>query len=191
MLSLETKRKRTGSTGELRKENMKMISSNSVEKEKLGLPRNLNEWVGDLTLLGLAFDSVQTVHWDLNEKALQTSGPFRPQMLLTLLTYCYSRGIYGSQEIVQAIQQDKNVRYICAHNYPDWHLLRKFRRHSRAQLEQSLKWVLQQAWAKQCDAAQADYLGYDWFEDYLNVELDAAVQQRLELAILMDGVESD
>jgi hypothetical protein len=170
---------------------MKITQTNPVENEKVGLPRNLQEWVGELALLGLAFDSVQTVHWDLNEKALQTSGPFRPQMLLTLLTYCYSCGIYGSQEIVQAIQHNRNVRYICAHNYPDWQVLRKFRRHSRTQLEQSLKWVLQQAWAKQFDAAEADYMGYDWFEQYLSGELDSAVQQRLELAILMDGVESD
>src|SRR4051812_21473676 len=131
---------------------MKITQTNPVENEKVGLPRNLQEWVGELALLGLAFDSVQTVHWDLNEKALQTSGPFRPQMLLTLLTYCYSCGIYGSQEIVQAIQLNKNVRYICAHNYPDWHLLRKFRRHIRAQLEQNLKWGLQQARAHQSDA---------------------------------------
>src|SRR5689334_13178601 len=110
MLSLETNRNENGFHRGTQEREHKMIRSNSVEKEKLGLPRDLNEWVGGLTLLGLALDSVQTVHWDLNEKALQTSGPFRPQMLLTLLTYCYSRGIYGSQEIVQAIQQDKNVR---------------------------------------------------------------------------------
>jgi hypothetical protein len=170
---------------------MKMTNIITPESGKLGMPRNLAEWVGELPLLGLAFDSVQTVHWDLNEKALQTSGPFRPQMLLTLLTYCYSCGIYGSQDIVQAIQHNRNVCYICAHNYPDWLLLRRFRRHSRVQLEQSLKWVCQQAWAKRCDAALADYLGYEWFEQYLNGELDAAVQQRLELAILMDGVESE
>lgn len=155
------------------------------------MPRNLADWIGDLAILGLAFDSVQNVHWDLNEKALQTSGPFRPQMLLTLLTYCYSCGIYGSQDIVQAIQHNSTVRYICAHNYPDWHLLRKFRRHSRTQLEQSLKWVFQQAWARQCDAAEATFIGYEWFEHYLNTELDIAVQQRLEMAILMDGVESE
>jgi hypothetical protein len=170
---------------------MKLISKHPPESRKLEMPRNLAEWVGDLPLLGLAFDSVQNVHWDLNEKALQTSGPFRPQMLLTLLTYSYSCGIYGSQEIVQAIQHNANVRYICAHNYPDWHLLRKFRRHSRTQLEQSLKWLLQQAWAKQCDAGEAAFLGCDWFDQYLNGELDTAVQQRLEMAILMDGVESE
>jgi len=179
----------SSSTGELKKDKMKV--TNIPQSVKLELPRNLEQWIGERTLLNLAFDSVQNVHWDLNEKALMTSAPFRPQMLLTLLTYCYSCGIYGSQDIVQAIRQNPRVRYICAHNYPDWQTLRKFRRHSRPQLEQSLKWVLQQAWAEQCDAAEVQYLGYDWFEQSLDGELNAAVQQRLEMAILMDGVESE
>src|SRR5438128_2389954 len=115
--------------GTQRKKDMKLTNLNQCVK--LDLPRNLAECVGERALLDLSFDSVQNVQWELSEKALMISGPLRPQMLLTLLTYCYSSGTYGSQDIVQAIRQKPRVRYICAHNFPDWQTLRKFRRHSR------------------------------------------------------------
>ncbi|MDB6031331.1 MAG: Transposase [Verrucomicrobiales bacterium] len=170
---------------------MRLTNIKSPETEKLQVPRNLAQWTGNRGLLTLALDAGQNVQWGEKDRTLPMQSAYQPKMLLTLLTFCYASGIYGSQDILQAMQTKDSVRYICAHNYPDWAILRKFRRAYRSQLEQALRWVLQQAWAKRFDEAEADYLGYEWFETYLNANLDALVQGRLELAILMDGVESE
>jgi hypothetical protein len=170
---------------------MRLTYIQALKREKLVMPRNLAQWAGDRALLTLALDAAQNVEWEGKDRPLPVQGTFSPKMLLTLLTFCYSSGIYGSQDILQAIQANESARYICAHNYPDWGVLRKFRRAYRSQLEQALRWVFQQAWAKRFDGAEADYLGYDWFENYLKADLDAVVQSRLELAILMDGVEAE
>jgi hypothetical protein len=170
---------------------MRLTHIKSPEIAKFEVPRNLAQWLGERSLLTIALDAAQNVQWEDKDRALAMQGGYTPKMLLTLLTFCYASGVYGSQDILQAIQTNRTIRYICAHNYPDWSVLRKFRRGYRRQLEQALRWVFQQAWAKRLDDAEVDYLGYEWFENQLKAGLDATVQSRLELAILMDGVESE
>lgn len=170
---------------------MKVINLNRPNPPKLQLPRNLAEWTTEKGLLALALDSTQSINWQAKDIIHPFPRPLRPQMLLTLFTYCYSVGIYSTHDILEAIQNNRTVRYICAYNYPDEALLRKFRRSFRSQIEQALRWVMLQAWALRLDNAETDYLGYDWFLNHINSELDATVQSRLELAILLDGVEND
>ena len=35
-------------------------------------------------------------------------------MMLTLLTYCYATGVYGSTDIELNMQHDRMIRYLCA-----------------------------------------------------------------------------
>jgi hypothetical protein len=70
---------------------------------------------------------------------------FRPQMMLTLLSFCYASSYYGSEDIARAISTDRTVRYICARSYPDAHAIRRFRRCCRGPLDQALNYVLRQA----------------------------------------------
>lgn len=170
---------------------MKLMNGNQRHEAKLELPGNLSLWTTSGGLLTLTLDATQNVQWQGKAQSKPFSMACRPQMLLTLLTYCYSTGIYATQDILQAIQSNPTIRYICAHNYPDYAILRKFRRSYRSQLEQALRWVMLQAWAGRLDRAEADFLSYEWFQVYLEAGLDAAVQSRLELAIVLDGVEND
>jgi hypothetical protein len=112
-------------------------------------------------------------------------------MLLTLLTYCYSARIYGSRDIEWAMQNNRTVRYICARNYPDWQTLRRFRRHHRALLHACLVYVAKQVWALKFDEGEADYVGYEWFELELLEVVNKAALDRLDIAALMDGADSD
>jgi len=66
--------------------------------------------------------------------------------MITLLAYCYATGIYGSREIELASRRDVMVRYLCANNYPDWNLIRLFRRQYRDTIRLCLAQVLQQIW---------------------------------------------
>ena len=152
---------------------------------------NLTQWVGKRALVSLALDAVQT----LDESASLTSpkGRMNPGMktLLTLLTYCYSAGIHGSQEIERAIETDPTVRYLCAHNYPDAVTLRRFRREHRDQIKHCLAHVLTQAWAAQMEAGEASYLDYGWFEKDFTQQVQDAAEDRLTLAVVMDEMVSD
>jgi hypothetical protein len=67
-------------------------------------------------------------------------------MMLTLLTYCYATGVYGSADIELAIERDQMTRYLCARTYPDLDVIRGFRRLNLGEIKQCLAAVLKRAW---------------------------------------------
>jgi transposase len=155
-----------------------------------GLSADLSERLGERAVLKLVLDAVQTLdRRTLEAEAGRTPG-FRPQMLLTLLAYCYATRRYGSRDIEWAMTHDRMVRYICAHVYPDWCLLRRFRRRNRERLVECLTLVFQQAWAMETGGNEMASLGFDWFEEIFHEQVRAEVLNRLDLAALHD-VESD
>jgi transposase len=52
---------------------------------------------------------------------------YHPHMLLALLLYCYSHGIFSSRRIERATHRDVAVRYICANRHPDHDTICAFR----------------------------------------------------------------
>ena len=69
-----------------------------------------------------------------------------PRVILTILTYSYAVGIYASEEIAARICSDPNLRYLSAGARPTWHELRRFRRPSRAVIQQALSRLFESAW---------------------------------------------
>jgi len=155
------------------------------------LPSDLSRFLGERGLLKLVLDAVQTVEPSRFVVEDRETPSLRPQMLLTLLAYCYATRVYGSTDIEWAALNDSTVRYICAHHFPDRQALRRFRRNNRALIALTLATVFKQAWSLKFDAGEADYVGYEWFESQLNQMVDATVHDRIDLAALMDGVESE
>jgi hypothetical protein len=78
---------------------------------------------GDWHLIKLVLEAVDSV--DAYVPA-SSQADFNPAQIVTLLTYCYARGIYSSEEIEARLPNDKAIAYICAGVKPDWHLLRRF-----------------------------------------------------------------
>jgi transposase len=155
------------------------------------LSSDLSRCVGERGLLKLALDAVLMLDAERLQEARKRSPDFSPQMMLTLLTYCYSASFYGSRDIEWAIERDATVRYICARVFPDWQSLRRFRRQHRELLRQCLVYVLKQTWALKFDEGEADYVGYEWFESELIELVNRAAADRLDFAALMDGAESE
>lgn len=155
------------------------------------LSEDLSALVGEKSLVKLVFDAVQTLDPEAVARAGRTCPGYRPQMMLSLLAYCYSVKRYGSQDIEDAMGVDRMVTYLCARSYPDWQSLRRFRRQQRDLLEQCLAYVMKQVWALEFDQGEADYIGYEWFEAELVQEIQSVLKERLSTAALMDGVESD
>lgn len=152
---------------------------------------DLTRIIGERALLQLALDSIQTIDVELLQKAARRMPDFRPQMMLTLLTYCYSSSIYGSKDIEWAVEHDRTARYICGRTRPDWQSLRRFRRQNRDLLFQCLVYVMKQAWALKFDRGEADYASYEWFETDFMERLNQGALERIEVAMLMDGAESE
>lgn len=163
-----------------------------------GLPKDLTDWIGGLTLIRQTLDAVvKTDPATHAQSRPQNYDGCRPEMLLTLLTYAYARGILGSRELELAIPNDRALRYICAGKRPDWQLLRRFRRQNQARLQACLANVLQGAWETQYPSKpQAPENSYAEaaLDRWLNPpapDFAAEAGRRLRLAIQSDTLMVD
>lgn len=164
------------------------VNPTGVQPGEPRLPDNLSRWIPKRQLLGLVLDAVQTVEFSAAGAKPDARRRFRPQMMLTLLTYAYAAGIESSEAVLRAIKEDPTVRYICAHHYPEWNEIRLFRRHHREQLLQALQQVYLQAWAARLEEGVASFEGFEWFEDVLRAAITRKVDHKIERAILLDWV---
>lgn len=169
----------------------RMKTNLSPGKEAGALSVDWSAQLGNHTLLKIVLDAVQTVDAACLLKNEPQPPGYRPQMLLTLLTYCYASNVFGSRDIEAATDYDPTARYICAHTFPEWPAVRRFRRQHREWLEHCLTVVLKQAWAAKFEQGEAIHLGYLWFEWQFNQQINTEVRRRLELASIIDGAESD
>ena len=152
------------------------------------LPNDLRQWLGERCLVSLALEAVQAV----NGRVLHGSdrgSDSKLRMMLTLLCYCYSAGILGSQHIEWAIQSDLMLRYICAGESPDWLTIRRFRRQHVELLCQGLAYLLKRVRALKTGAAAPSVVG--WSESELDHEIAGAVRSRIDTAIVLDTATSD
>jgi len=111
------------------------------------LPNDLSLYIGKKTLVKLILDAAPQIR----AGAAECEGPaegavFQPAMMLTLLTYCYATGVYGSGDIELNIRRDAMTRYLCAKAYPDMDMIRSFRRDNRLKIKQCLAGVLRRVW---------------------------------------------
>jgi hypothetical protein len=141
-------------------------------------------------LVGLALEAVQTVDWR-DHPVTDDGQEFRPQMMLTLLSYCYAAGIYGSQSIEWAAQSDKTVRYICGAKEPDWLTIRRFRRQNAELLRQCLAHILKHACALRAARGSTSEPIIDCSESNLDHQIACEVRNKIETAIFLDAVTND
>jgi hypothetical protein len=139
------------------------------------LPEDLRRVVGERRLIEFALEASLSVGEALPRPEKLLEGQPGSQTLLTLLTYCYAAGIYGSEEIEWACEHDSSARYICAKTWPDQDTLRCFRRANRPWVEACLLWV----YAKACPTQAA------------TTDVPAFICRKVELAIVVDTATAD
>ncbi len=94
------------------------------------LPVDLREWVAEDDLAHFVLEAVEKVELSrfvCNERG-SGSEQYPPRMMLALLIYCYSQGIFGSRRIEVATYQHLSVRYVAANTHPDHDTICTFRR---------------------------------------------------------------
>ena len=166
----------------------------TIENQNLigSLPSDLRTLIDEASLLEIVLESVADVG-AVGRKAFN-SASVRPEssapMMLTLLTYSYAAGIFGSRDIEAAIYQDRTLRYICAHKYPTWHDIRRFRRLHREWVQKILGATLTEVSVQYLFPFYPETAGNPPRSDF-DAQVAMAVAGRLEAAIIMDGVEMD
>ena len=81
--------------------------------------------------------------------------PYHPTMMVALLLYAYSRGLYSSRRIAQACEERVDFMAVTAMNQPDFRTIAKFRRRHLKALSDLFVQVL-----KLCQAAGLVKLGH-------------------------------
>jgi len=175
----------------------------SYQENGFQVPEDLSHWVDKRTLVSLVLKIVGEVDPRLLQPVASANAgiAFQPKLLLALLTYCYTVGIWGSREIEEVLHEDLTFRFICANEYPDWHVIRRFRRHNRETIrhcsEATLRAVLTRRPGRRLEAPN----GRNRFDvpptngtRTPSVELDFIAKEaadRLEKALLMDSIALD
>ena len=97
--------------------------------QPLLLPPDLKEWLPANHIVHFTIEAAAMIPMDrfvVNERGTGDE-QYHPHMLLALLLYCYSHGIFSSRRIEKATWSDVAVRYICANRHPDHDTICTFR----------------------------------------------------------------
>jgi len=125
------------------------------------LPDDLSLYIGKKTLVKLILEAVDGIELGGSRAGGVTSETVvvQPAMMLTLLTYCYATGVYGSMDIELNIRRDQMTRYLCAKTYPDIDEIRSFRRDCRRIIKHCLVAVLGRVWELRFCGDDAEPIG--------------------------------
>lgn len=111
------------------------------------LPVDLREWLPADDVVHLVVDAVGGM--DVSAAAVNERGSgsaqYPPGMMLALLIYSYSQGLYSSRRIERATHTHVGVRYVTGDTHPDHDTIATFRRRHGALLRRAFVEVLQLA----------------------------------------------
>ena len=108
------------------------------------LPECLQDWIPENDLAHFVIDAVAALKLDqcsINHRGTGDA-QYPPEMMLSVLVYCYATGIFSSRRIEHATWQNVAVRYICANTHPDHDTLCTFRRKNGPLIQETFVKIL-------------------------------------------------
>jgi transposase len=140
------------------------------------MPYDLREWIPENDIVHFVIQAAETVcieSFASNERG-SGSEQYHPHMLLALLLYCYSQGIFSSRKIELATWKDVAVRYLCGNQHPDHDTLCDFRvRNERAINEAFLKILLL---ARECGVLKIGMVSVDGTKINANASINKSLR---------------
>lgn len=82
----------------------------------------------------------------------KSAGPVPPESMLGVVSYCYAKGVYSSNDIGLKLNQDPAFRASCQNEVPRPEDIRRFRRLNREAIQKTLEKALRFARAKVAEA---------------------------------------
>ncbi len=112
------------------------------------LAPDLSVWIPPKTLATIVLDAVQTVAESILQPVFSTDQArmMSPRVFLGLLVYCYSVGVFRSENIVKRMTMDETLRFLSGGCVPEGADIRRFRHLNRAQIEKCLERVCLAVW---------------------------------------------
>jgi len=111
------------------------------------LPPDLRDWVPADHIVHLILDAVSRLPKERFQFNWRGTGSeqYPPEVMLSLLMYCYCTGRFSSRAIEEASYSDVVVRYICGNTHPDHDTICTFRVRNKALFEEAFVAVLAMA----------------------------------------------
>ena len=118
------------------------------------LPYDLATWIDPFALMALALNEARGTDCLPDERPLADQMPGMPsEVLLAVLTYCYARGVYRSNILVDRVQRDQAIVLIAGTIRMDGDNLKRIRQERRHLLKQILVRLFQLAWQHHFEAS--------------------------------------
>ena len=122
-----------------------MISFKGADRDQMSfMPYDLNEWLPEDHLARFVVEIVEQM--DLRDVYESYSGkgsrPYDPKLLLSLLFYGYSTGVFSSRKLETATYDSVAFRYIAGNHHPDHDTIANFRKRFLPQLKVWFKEIL-------------------------------------------------
>lgn len=134
-------------------------------------------------------DAVRAAVDAVDERTLRPVAPcdaalgFQPKALLALLSYCYSREIYGSADIENRLLRDLDFCRLCQNRLPDAAVIRRFRRENREAIQSCLTATLRFQVQQKVKAG---------FVTKVNIaQFAAEANRRMIMAMFTDSMQMD
>lgn len=111
------------------------------------LPPDLRDWVPEDDMVHFILEAASGVDMSAFKVNHRGTGSeqYPPRMMLALLVYCYSHGMFGSRRIERATHRDIGVRLLTGDTHPDHDTICKFRRENRTAFAAAFLHVLELA----------------------------------------------
>lgn len=100
-------------------------------EQQLLLPPDLSDWVPDDHVARFIGDVVDRLDMSVFYKEYEGSmgqPPYHPNMMLKVVLYSFSRGVFSSRKMEKATYEDVATRFLSADQHPDFVTFCKFRR---------------------------------------------------------------
>ena len=108
------------------------------------LPPDLRSWIPADDVVHFVVAAVERVPLGSFQVPERTGGKpqYHPRLMLALLIYCYSQGIFSSRRIERATHRDVAVRFVAANLHPDHDTIAAFRAANKTAFEAAFLQVL-------------------------------------------------
>ena len=114
------------------------------QNQGLMFPPHLRDLLPDDHFALILNDVVETLDLSClyNKVPLEGSPSYHPKMMLKVLIYAYSHGIFSSRKIHQALQDSVAFMYLAAMQRPDFRTINDFRTKNRTEVENLFQQVV-------------------------------------------------
>jgi transposase len=148
------------------------------------LPPDLRDWVAADDPVHFVLEVIKALPAAPFAVNVRGSGSeqYPPSMMLALLVYCYSMGLFSSRKIEQATYRDIGVRYLTGDTHPDHDTVCAFRRNNKAAIEACFVRLL--VYAKELGLAKVGTVSVDGTHLKANAAKDRNITHERALALL-------